>query len=128
MQRLVYGLLLNLVILSSQPTVAAPPTKTAILVEVHALPGCAGLDCPPWPMPMSVDVCLQIDGVYFAAMYRPWGVPWATSGKKLKELEGKFIEVIVTDTHIKVVSPPFNARLTRMHNYRIFGSSLCNAA
>ena len=110
------------------PVVAAPPTKTATLVEVHALPGCAGLDCPPWPTLMSVYVCLEIDGAYFTATYLPWGVPWATSGKKLLKLEGKSIQVIVTDKHIKVVSPLFNGRLTRMHNYRMFGSSLCNAA
>jgi hypothetical protein len=128
MSRPAFVLFFGLVFIAGHPTVPSPPTTNARIVEVHALPTCAGLDCPPWPMPLSVDVCLEIDGAYLTAMYRPWGVPWATSGEKLLERKGQSIEVVLTAKHIQVVSPRFNTRLIRMHDYRVFSSPLCNAS
>jgi hypothetical protein len=75
-----------------------------------------------------VDVCIEMDGDYYIGMYRPWGVPWAKAGKRLLELEGHSIDVIVTDSEIRVVAPKINARLRRMHNYRVFRLDSCNAA
>ncbi len=128
MPRLLSGLLLSLVILFGYPPAASAPTQTATLVEVRAMPGCAGLDCPPWPMPMNINICLEINGTYFTATYRPWGVPWATSGKKLLKLAGKSIQVIVTEKYIRVVTPRFNTRFIRMHRFPMFDSLSCNAS
>jgi len=79
-------------------------------------------------MPTSVDACLQIDGIYYTGMYRPWGVPWATAGKRLLDLRGQSIEVVISDTEIRVVGPDINAKLIRTHHYRIFRSPACRDA
>jgi hypothetical protein len=120
--------LLGLLLIAVQPIGSTPPTRTATLVEVISTPMCAGLDCPPWPMPMSVDVCMEIDGEHYTAMYHPWNFPWVTSGQLLLERKGKSIQVVMDDNRIKVLVPRMNTALVRMHHYRIFQSSLCNAA
>ena len=79
-------------------------------------------------MPIDVDVCIEMGGNYYTGMYRPWGVPWAKAGKRLLELKGQSIEVIVTDSDIRAVAPKINARLKRMHDYRVFRLDSCNAA
>jgi hypothetical protein len=126
MQRLVPLLVVILLFLSGVSADPGPPQKTPTLVEVRGLPHCAGLDCPPWPTPISVDVCLRVDDAYYTGMYRPWGAPWAASGKKLLVLKGQSVEVVVTDADIRVIAP--RMRLQRMHNYRVFTSSSCNNA
>jgi hypothetical protein len=128
MRKRVPGLVVSFILLAVSPSAPKLPQKTATLVEANALPGCAGLDCPPWPMPIDVDVCIEMDGNYYTGMYRPWGVPWAKAGKRLLELKGQSVEVIVTDSDIRVVAPKVNARLQRMHNYRVFRLDSCNAA
>ena len=80
-------------------------------------------------MPTSVDVCLQVDGIYYTGMYRPWGVPWAIhAGKRLLELSGQSVEVVISDTEIRVVAPHINAKLIRAHHYGVFRTASCKAA
>jgi hypothetical protein len=128
MHKRISGLVVSLMLLTGSPSAPKSQQKTATLVEANALPGCAGLDCPPWPMPIDVDVCIDMDGNYYTGIYRPWGVPWAKAGKRLLELRGQSVEVIVTDNDIRVVAPKVNARLQRMHNYRVFRLDSCNVA
>jgi hypothetical protein len=128
MHKRISGLVVSLMLLTGSPSAPKSQQKTATLVEANALPGCAGLDCPPWPMPIDVDVCIDRDGNYYTGIYRPWGVPWAKAGKRLLELRGQSVEVIVTDNDIRVVAPKVNARLQRMHNYRVFRLASCNVA
>jgi hypothetical protein len=117
-----------LLLLACSPAVPNETTKTATLVETIPDPTCAGLDCPPWPMPLSVEVCLSIDGTYYTAMYRPWGAPWATSGERLVELKGQTIEVVLLGTNIKVVRPRMSSPLIRTRNNGIFRSVGCKRA
>jgi hypothetical protein len=128
MQRLMTGLVVGLTFFACTTAAQNPKTKTAVLVEAHGLPRCVGLDCPPWPMPVDVDACVQIAGVYYTGMYRPWGVPWATAGKRLMELVGLSVEVVISDTEIRVAGPHVNVRLVRMHHCRVFSSPSCNSA
>ena len=128
MHRRIPGLVVSLILLTGSPSATKSQRKTATIVEANAIPGCAGLDCPPWPMPINVDVCIEMDGNYYIGMYRPWGVPWAKAGKRLLELKGHSIDVIVTESEIRVVAPKINARLRRTHNYRAFRLDSCNAA
>jgi hypothetical protein len=128
MLKLVHGLVLGLTFVACTATPQNPNRKTGVLIEARGFSRCAGLDCPPWPMPIDVDACVQIDGKFYTGMYRPWGVPWATAGKRLVELSGQSVEVVISDTEIRVVGPDVNARLVRMHHYRIFRSDSCNSA
>jgi hypothetical protein len=128
MHKRIPALVVSLTLLIGSPSAPKSQRKTGTLVEANALPGCAGLDCPPWPTPTDVDVCIEMEGSYYTGMYRPWGVPWATAGKRLLQLKGQHVEVIVTDGEIRVVGPKINARLQRMHNYRVFRLDSCNAA
>ena len=48
--------------------------QAAVIVEADALPGCAGLDCPPWPTPLDFDVCVRIDQHFYPGMRRPVSV------------------------------------------------------
>src|ERR1700730_15240615 len=97
MRRLVVGLILSLLLGTVNSAAPNSQRKVATLIEVHASPRCYGLDCPPWPMPWDDNVCLQIDQSYYTGTYSPWGVPWVTSGKRLLELKGQSIEVVITD-------------------------------
>jgi hypothetical protein len=126
MNRLISALVLSLFLLTGDPACPKSQRQTATLVEVHAIPGCAGLDCPPWPMPTDVVVCLKIDQTYYTGAYLPWGVPWATAGKRLLQLKGQSVEVIVKDKEIRVVAPKINARLRRTHKYQAFSIASCN--
>ena len=89
------------------------------------MPRCVGLDCPPWPTPWDSDLCFQAGKDFYTGIYYPFGVPWATSGKELLLLEGKTVEIFVTDKHIKVVAPRINLRLKRVHDDAIFQLASC---
>jgi hypothetical protein len=128
MHKRIPGLVVSVVLLTGSPSAPKSQPKTATIIETNALPGCAGLDCPPWPMPNDLDVCIEMDGNYYTGTYRPCGVPWAKAGKRLLELKGQSVAVIVTDVDIRVVAPRINARLQRMHNYRVFRLDSCNSA
>ncbi len=127
MHKLISGLLVGLVFLSGQSSADKPQRETATLVDVRIAPPCYGLDCPPLPMPFDVYLCFQVKDTYYAAMYRPWGFPWAPPRKGLIALRGQSVEVTVTDKRIGVVAP-LSVNLKRVHNYGLFGLASCNQA
>jgi len=126
MGRLTFGVVLSLVLLPGDSVAPRQQRTIATLVEAQAIPGCAAFDCPPWPMPVDVTVCLRVAETYYAAVYSPWRVPWARAGKKLIALTGQSVEIVVTDKDIRVAAPQVHARLKRMHNYRLFKIAACN--
>jgi len=99
--------------------------QAAVIVEADALPGCAGLDCPPWPTPLDFDVCVRIDQHFYSGMYRPWKGPWAKK-INLSALEGKSVEVVVTDKHLKILAPRVDVRLKRLYPAKGFRNPSCN--
>jgi hypothetical protein len=123
MQRWIIGLFAGLILL---PALAdKPEKKTAVLVEVHYLPDCAGLDCPPWPIPPDIDFCFQAGDTYYSGGSRPWGVPGATNAEGLVEFKGKSVEIIVSDKTIRVKTANLNLRLRRLHREPGFQSPGC---
>ena len=119
MRKLTSILIVSVFLFTSASAAPKSEKKTAILVDVRPIPGCAGLDCPPWPTPREVEVCLQADGTYYTGWYSPWEVPWVTSGLKLLPLKGQSVEIVVTDKEVRIVTP--RMRLKRTHNDLMFG-------
>jgi len=119
------GLFVSVALLGGVLSAATSQRKRAILVEIHSMPRCYGLDCPPWTIPDDVDVCFQAGDVFYTGIYRPWGVPWARAGTKLLALEGKTVEILITDKHIQIVATGINLRLKRVHDDPLFRSASC---
>src|SRR5271167_2766882 len=84
-----------ILLLTGTTVASSTQTKTATLVEAQGVPRCSGLDCPPWPVPDDVNVCVLADNTYYTGTYQPWGLPWIKTGKKLLELRGQSVEIAV---------------------------------
>src|SRR5260370_25936062 len=126
MRRPMIGLLLaSLVLLSGADFAAAPQSRTAILVEVHSIYNCVGLDCLPWPIPDDSYFCFQAGDNFYTGVYHPLAL-WATKGERLLKLKGKTVEILVTDKHIWVTAPGINVRLRRLHDDSLFKSASCS--
>lgn len=128
MQRWNVGLFVSLVFLNGATPAEKAQKKTAVLIEAHYLPGCAGLDCPPWPIPPDIDFCFQAGDTYYAGGSRPWGVPWATNAEGLVAFKGKSVEIVVTNKTITVTTSNLNLRLRRLHHEAGFQSAGCTQA
>ena len=125
MRRPFVGLVASLLLVSEISIADTPQRITAVLVEAHSMPKCYGLDCPPWTVPDDIDFCFQAGNSFYVGMYFPLPVPWATEGKRLLALEGKPVEIVVTDKHIKVVGHQINLRLRRAHRESTFRTAAC---
>ena len=126
MRKRIVGLFASLVLVDGATTAHTPQGKPAILVEAHSTHRCVGLDCPPWPMPLDSDFCFQAGESFYTGTYYPFGVPWARKGEKLLLLEGKTVEIVVTDRFITVVAPQIKLRLKRVHDDPIFRLVSCS--
>ena len=125
LRRQIFGLLASLMLLSGAAFADRSLRKSAILVEAYSTPRCAGLDCPPWPIPDDIDFCFRNGDDFYAGIYRPWGVPWATSGKKLAALQGKTVEIFISDEQISVMTSGIKLRLKRVHDDPLFRLRSC---
>src|ERR1039458_10744189 len=121
-------LLVSLFLLTQLISAEKPERKKAILVETYSAPRCHGLDCPPWHTPPNLDFCFQVGDTYHTAISRPWGFPWANSAKRLLALQGRSVEVVITDKEITVAAPEVNVRLKVVHNDPVFNVDACNHA
>jgi hypothetical protein len=99
--------------------------QAAVIVEADALPGCVGLDCPPWPTPLDFNVCIRIGKDFYSGTYLPWKGPWAKK-INLNALEGKSDEAVVTAKHLRVLASRVDARLTRIYPAKGFRNPSCN--
>ena len=111
MCRRIAGLLASLVLSDGVTSADTSQRRTAILVEVHSIYKCVGLDCPHWPVPVDSEFCFQAGDNFYSAIHHPGAVPWATKDKRLLALKGKTVEIVVTDKYIQVVAPRINLRL-----------------
>jgi hypothetical protein len=116
----------SLVLLTADPADCQLTTKLATLVEILAIPKCFSFDCPPWPMPDDVYACFQVEGAYYVGAYTPWGVPWVAAGKHLLTLNGQSVQIVLTETEIKVITQHVKVRLKRINDFRIFKLPSCN--
>jgi hypothetical protein len=108
------------------PTMVCEPAAiSATLVEVHAIPKCAGFDCPPWPVPDDLSFCFEADGKFFTGVYRPWGFPWNEKREKLLALLGKQVLIVPTERRIRIAISAHNLRLKRVHNDPVFNLPTC---
>ena len=123
--RVVTGQLAILVLLSGAVPADKPEQKTARLVEVHSMPRCYGLDCPPWLVAPDIDFCFQADASYYTGISRPWSVPWATKAEKLMALEDRPVEILVTDKRIIALTPRIKLNLQRVHSDPVFRLAAC---
>jgi len=124
MQKWIVGVFLS-VVFSNGVTLADQPNKqNAVLVEVQRLPGCAGLDCPPWPTPPDIMFCFQVGETYYTGESRT--APWATSTEQLASLKGKSVEIAVTAKIIRVTASGLKFRLRRLHHASLFSSPGCS--
>jgi hypothetical protein len=123
--RTIVGLIAVIVLLSGAVSADTPQRKTAILVEVHSIYNCVGLDCLPWPLPDDSYFCFQAGDNFYTGVYHPLA-PWATKAERLLKLKGKTVEIVVTEKHIKVVTPRINLRLRRLHDDVFFKSDSCS--
>jgi hypothetical protein len=120
--------LASLLIFSTVATAQTPNRQTAILVEADETPTCAGLDCPPWRVPPDFVVCLQADQKFYFGPYESWKGPWAKD-VNLHHLEGRPVEIQVSEKHIKIVSPQFHISLKRIYGAgKIFRVQSCKDA
>jgi len=123
MQKWIVGVSLGFTLLNAATCSAQPEKQNAILVEVQRLPGCAGLDCPPWHTPPDIMFCFQAGDTYFTAESRT--APWAMSTEKLAPLKGKSVEIVVTKKTIHVTALGLRFNLQRLHHASPFGSPGC---
>jgi len=128
MYRLTAGLLLGVVLSSGGLPTHKSEKKPATLVEAQVLPHCAGLDCPPWPVPDNVDFCFQAGDTFYTGRYDALGMPWNKKGDILLDWVGKTMEIVVTDKHIMVTGSGIKVRLKRMHDEAGFRLASCNHA
>jgi hypothetical protein len=119
-------LLVWLFLLSGPISADSSENKEATLVEVHSAPRCYGLDCPPWPMPANLDFCFQAGDAYYVAVSHLWVFHWTNKAKRLLELQGQSVEIMVSDRDIRVVDPHFKVRLRVVHNDSGFKLDACN--
>jgi hypothetical protein len=103
-----------------------PQTKLATLMEVISTPKCYSFDCPPWPMPDDIYACFQVDGTYYVGSHTPWGLPWATAGKRLLGLKGQVVPIVLTQKEIGVAVQNVKIRLKRINGFPIFTVPGCN--
>ena len=127
MRGLVCGLIVCLTLGAGAAAAQKSKPSAAVLVETSSLFQCASFDCPPWPTPADLDVCVEVDGVYYVGEYRPPKVPWATGDKRLYELTGQPVEVVISEKHIRIVGPQIDVKLTRAHHFLPFLFAACNA-
>ena|ERR1700692_2646419 len=102
--------------------------RRATLIEVHSQPRCYGLDCPPWPVQPELAFCFREGDRYHTAIPRPWGVPWVNKAKRLLAMQGTSVEIVVTETEIRVLAPQVEVRLKVVHNDPVFKVDACNHA
>lgn len=100
--------------------------EQATLLEAVSKPRCYGLDCPPWPTPPNIAFCFRAGDRYYVGTDRSWGVPWANKARKLQNLKGESVKILVTDKEIMVVDPQVRLRLWIAHQYRVFSLDSCN--
>src|SRR3989442_11017078 len=79
MRRWIVAIFLSVALVSGVALADKPEKKSAVLVEFHYLPRCAGLDCPPWHIPPDIDFCFQVGDTFYIGGSRPWGVPLGES-------------------------------------------------
>ena len=127
MRKLIPGLLLKFVLLTGQSSADKPKKEAAILVEVHIVPRCTGLDCPPLPVPSDAYLCFQVKDTFYTGTYSPWGFPWAPPGKRLVALERQSVEIVVTDEHLRIALP-LSVSLKRTHDIPFFSLASCKQA
>lgn len=108
-----------------EPIKDEPIKLVVTLVEVRSSARCHGLDCPPWSIPRDTDFCFQAEGKYYAAISRPWGLPWAANGKKLIALQGQSIEISVADKEIVATASGTKVHLRRVHDDPFFKLEGC---
>jgi len=53
------ALIVSVVILAADLGSSEHQRQAAVVVEADALPGCAGLDCPPWPTPLDFETSIS---------------------------------------------------------------------
>lgn len=123
MQKWIVGVFLGLSLSNPATSAAQTSKQNAVLVEVQHLPGCAGLDCPPWPTPPDIIFCFQAADTYFTAESRT--APWAMSTEKLAALKGKSVEIVVTKKTIQVTTSGLTFRLRRLHHISLFSAAGC---
>lgn len=128
LHRRLFGALVSLALFSGTSSADTSERKAAILVEAVSVPKCYSLDCGPWPVPDDVHFCFQVGNDFYSGTYSPWGVPWATAGEKLCALEGRPVEIVVSDKQISVIAPRVKLRLNRLHNYGVFKLPSCRHA
>jgi hypothetical protein len=124
-RRIIVGFIACLVFLGGAASADTPQRKTAILVEIHSIYNCVGLDCLPWPVPDDSYFCFQAGDNFYTGVYHPLAL-WATKGERLLKLKGKTVEILVTDKHIKVGAPGIKIRLRRLHDDSFFKSASCS--
>jgi hypothetical protein len=125
---IVVALLASIVIFCAVALAHASKRQTAILLEADVIPGCAGLDCPPWHVAPDFDVCLLADQKFYFGSYHAWKGPWAKD-LNLHHFEGQPVEIEVNDKHIRIVSPQFDVNLKRFHGGGlIFRTQSCKDA
>ena len=100
--------------------------EQATLLEAVSKPRCYGLDCPPWPTPPNIAFCFRAGDRYYVGTDRSWGVLWANKARKLQNLKGESVKILVTDKEIMVVDPQVRLRLWIAHQYRVFSLDSCN--
>jgi hypothetical protein len=116
MRKWTMGVLLSVALLDGIAAAEEPKKQSAVLVEFHYLPKCAGLDCPPWHTPPDIDFCFQVGDAFYTGESRSWGVPWASSAEGLTAFKGKSVDIVVTDKSIRVTTPSLNFQLRRFHD------------
>ena len=121
-------LLVGLSLLAQLISAEKSEREKAILVETYSVPRCHGLDRPPWHTPPNLDFCFQVGDTYHTAISRPWGFPRDNSAKRLLALQGRSVEVVITDKEITVSAPEVNVRLNLVHNDPVFNVDACNHA
>ena len=75
--------------------------------------------------PDDNDFCFQAGDDFYTGIDRPSPVPWARKGERLLALQGKAVEIVVTDKTIKVRAPRIHLRLKRVHRDAAFQLESC---
>ena len=87
---------------------------------------CHGLDCLPWHTPIDSDFCFQSGNTFYAAISRPWDLPWANKkAERLLDMKGQSVEIVVYDKEITVFAAGTTVRLKMVHKDIAFRLDAC---
>jgi len=122
------GGLLGMLLLTTNASAQKTEPIRVTLVEARSMERCAGLDCPPWPVPPDTYFCFQNGDKYYTGMAQPWSGPGASKVEKLIALQGQTVEILLTNKKIKVVAPALKLTLRRTPRNPTFSLPACREA